>query len=165
MKKFFIIFGITSVVGGLAAYYAYQFSKFSDFTFDVAKINLVNYASDSTNFTLNITFKVTNYSSIEATVSKTNINLSINGTYVGNAYQADALTIPALGYNFIDINITLNSSAFLNNLLSAAVAAPSTPINISVDGTTNIKSSIIGFNIPFQNTYATTVNDLISGLF
>ncbi len=162
MKKFFIIFGIFSLAGSLALYYAEQVRLLAQYKLDVLGIKMVNFSL--TTATLNIQFKITSYSNIEATVGNINFNLSVNGAYVGNAYQANAMVIPAMGFNLININLNIVNAQILNDILNVASAPASTPIVIGIDGTVDVKSGLIGMSVPVQTTYNTSLSELLAGV-
>ncbi len=162
MKKLLIILGITSIAASLFIYYKEQVRLLGQYKLDVLGIKMISFSFES--MTLSVKFKITSYTNIEATVGDVNLDIYVNGTYVGNAYQANKLVIPAMGFNLIDVNIKIINNQIISNIFDIAVAPETTPIEIRIDGTTNIKSGLVGINVPVQNTYVTTLAELLKGI-
>ena len=83
----------------------------------------------------------------------------VNGQFVGALSQPDVMSIPANGYNILNLNVIIQNQQFLTQLLS--FASTGNPINLEVAGTVFVQSGI-GLTIPFDETSTYTLADIIS---
>lgn len=162
MRKFFLVLGVTSLVSCVSYYYYLQYKTLSEYVLNLVGIRLLNLTLDST--TINLRFKITSYSKVEGTVSDIHMDLYINDEFVGTAYQNQPMVIPQMGYNYININMKIQNKSFLKNVFEIGKSNSTEGINIRIEGSTKIKSGMIGISVPVKENYKTTLADLLKGV-
>ncbi len=161
MKKVLIISGILALVASLGIYWWEQYSLLSLFEFDLSGVNVLNLSFDKINLRLRL--KLVSKSNIEFTVSKISVQIYVNGSHVGDAYQESAQVVPAMGYNIVNVDTLIKNNNFINQFMAIAGGDPTTPINVRTVGTCTVTSGFISLSAPFDQTYATTLNELLKG--
>ncbi len=161
MKKFLIITGVLALVIAGGLFYWEQYSLLSLFEFDLVGVNVLNLSLTKMNLKLKL--KLTSKSKIEFTVSKINVQIYVNGSHVSDAYQEAAQSVPAMGYNFVYIDTIIQNNNFINQAMGIAGGDPNAPIKVRTVGTCDITSSDISLSAPFDQTYTTTLNELLKG--
>ncbi len=162
MKKVLIPLGVLSLLVAGGYYWWSQWKLVQNYKVDVVGLKLKSFTLDST--TVGLSLKVTSYTSIEAVLSDVNINITVNGVFVGSANNPDKSTIPANGYNIFSMSVKLNNNNFLNSIGGILSAGENIPITIKLDGTTKIASGFIFVTIPVQTEYTTTLHELLQGV-
>jgi LEA14-like dessication related protein len=161
MKKALIIFGVLALATGLGLFWWEQYSLLALFEFDLVGLSVRNITLEAADLTLKI--KLVSKSKVEFTVSKISVQVFVNGAHVGDAYQEAAQVVPAMGYNYVTIDTTIHNQDFATQLLSIAGSDPSKPITVRTIGTASVKSSFIAITEPFDQTYTTTLHELLMG--
>ncbi len=156
-----ILLGVVILAGTAGAYWWGQYSLLALFQFDLVGLKVLNFSFEQIN--LRIKLKAISKSNIEFQVSKLNVQLYVNGNYVGTASQDAVQNVPAMGYNFLFVDMLIQNSTFLMQLLNVAGSEPHTPIKIRTVGTCNIKSGVLSVSAPFDNSYDTTLYELLYG--
>ena len=162
MKKFLLITGVTSLVAWIGCYYYLQYKTLSEYVVEVAGIKLLSLSLNNT--TINLKLKIISHSKIEGTISDVDMDLYVNDEFVANAYQKEAMVIPQMGYNIVNINLQIENKALLKNVFEIGKGATGNQVAITVKGTTKIKSGFLGFAVPVHETYNTTLGELLKGI-
>jgi len=153
-----VVLGISSLISGLSYYLWTEWRIVNSWQFTIVGLKLLNYGTEYTS--VNVSLKIVNVSSIEATISKLNANVTVGGQYLGTLSQPDVMSIPAQGYNVLSLDVTIQNSTFLQTLLT--FTSTGAPITLNVAGTVLIKSGFLGLTVPFNQTSTYTLADLIS---
>lgn len=160
MKKILIVAGISLLTTGIAFYFAKQYELIKLWSLKIDSVSISKYSSQST--TLSLSIKVVNPSAIEAQISKLNGSVTVNGLFIGNVYQTGIMSIPANGYNIISLNVALDNSNTINQILDISSQGSDGAINIHIIGTLLIKSGFIGVTIPIDDNESYTLGQLLS---
>lgn len=161
LKKVLISLGILSLTGGAAYYFYKQYQLVKAWDFKIVGVSLLNYSSQT--LTLEVSMKITNPSSVEATVSKLNGSVTINGQFIGNIFQTGVMPIPSEGYNIIKLDVQLDNENTINQILSIAGQGSDGAMEIHTIGTLLVKSGFIGVTVPIDDTSNYTLGQLLSG--
>ncbi len=162
-KKILLISALAGIPVGLLLYYKRQADLLNSFKVDFFAYNVQDFTVEQ--MTIILVFKILNPTSIEGKISKGNIDiyLSANGgneRYAGNAYITTPQVIPAQGFNYIDVSVKVDNSVVVNDAILALGGSLSAPIAIHMVGTVNVKTGIIGVNIPIDDTEVTSIAQL-----
>ncbi len=161
MKGLLIGIGTLSLLSAAGIYFWQQYSLLALFQFDLKGVSVLNFNTNQ--ITLRLKLKATSKSKVEFQVSKLNVQLYINGEYVGTAYQGDPQNVPAMGYNYLYVDMLIENNAFLMQLMAVAGSDPNRPLAIRTTGTCSVKSGFVKVSTAFDQTYSTTLFELLKG--
>ena len=100
---------------------------------------------------IEFTLRFTNKSKIEATISSLYADLYVNTIYAGNITNADAVVIPAEGFNDFKMAASLAPAELLKNITNTATTLfQSKDIPYRLKGYAKIKSSFVALSVPFD---------------
>ncbi len=159
MKKIAII-GLLLAAGiGIVVYYKKESDLLSKFKVDLEDYKITDFTLGNMNLVLK--FKITSYNSIEGQIVGSNMDIYLNGAYVGNAFNSTPLTIPAQGYNFADVNLKVNNGQLVKDAVDIITGDKNAPIEIRIIGTVKVKTGWIGINIPVDSIQTTSLAELL----
>ena len=161
MKNALITIGILSLATALGLFWWEQYSLLSLFEFDLVGMGIKNISLKSANISFKL--KLTSKSKIEFVVSKISVRIYINGMHIGDAYQEEPQVVPAMGYNYFNIDALIQNKNILSQVLAIAGADPMTPLEVRTVGSCHVKSSFISVSLPFNQTYNTNLHELLVG--
>lgn len=159
VRALLITAGVSAIGYALYRFYQVQVNFIKNIDYKIQEIKVRNV--DIRNLTMDITFRVWNYSNIEATVKELFLDFYVNGVQVGNIQEAkDIVIYPA---KFSDVSFTFNlelQKAFKNILNIVSLTASLKDVKFQAVGYVKIKSSFITKTAPFD--YETTFKEIMS---
>ena len=159
MKRVFILLLLAGAIGGGLWYYKRETDLLKKFKVDIAGYKVTDYTI--ANMNLVVTFMITSYNSIEGEITGSNLDIYINGSYVGNAFNNESQIIPAHGYNYVNVNLKLNNAQLVQSALNIIAADKNKAISIRTVGTVKVKTGFIAMNIPVDDTQTTSLTKLL----
>jgi len=145
-------------------YYQKQVELLNQMQTDFAGISNLGVSGDYTIGT--VKFKISNKSLIEGTLHNINIDVYLNGIYMGNVYQSANMVIPANGYNFISLDFKLSNAPLFTNLATYISDYfnnnTSAQMVFNFKGSVGVSSGILYVNVPVDENYTTTLNQMMS---
>lgn len=146
--------------GGALYYYKQQSELLKKYKIDIVDWRAKNYNLATTD--LEVTFKISSYGQIEAVLSQVALDIFINDQFVASAIQPGNQVIPAMGYNYLKVNVTVRNTQIVKQAMDMLSASKDAPINIRIKGTVKVKTGWIGINIPVDSIEKTSLAKLLS---
>jgi LEA14-like dessication related protein len=145
---------LTGLAGGGYALYRYftkQSELLKDYKVDLTGIKFSNVSQEL--ITMDISFRITNKSSIEATVEQLYADVYLNDAYVGNIVSG-AFPIPAKGTSDdIKFSFSFAGKGILKSIVGIFFSLITThDVPYKIKGSAKLKSLFISFNLPFEYT-------------
>ena len=97
---------------------------------------------------IEINLKIKNSHAWEFHIYDSNVNIELNGTYIGNVKIADQLKIPGKSENSYKVKVTSEFSLLKINLKTILPLIQSPSISVSGKGTILVGSKLFKKNIP-----------------
>lgn len=160
MKKIAIISLIVLAASGAIFYYKRQSDAIKKY-----KIDIVGWRSRGFNLgisDLELTFKVSSYSDIEATVGDVVLDVYMNGVFMASVNQPESQVIPANGYNYLKVNVKVRNDHLVQQAINLLQQDKNANIEIRIVGTVKVKTGWIGIDIPVDDTQVTSLAKLLS---
>ncbi len=160
MKKALIILAIVAVIGFTAfTFYKKQFDKLIDMDYEFMAVQLESASLDNT--VANVKIKLISDSTLEAVIKDLDLDIYIDGVYVGNITENKEILIPAKGYSIVDFHIKADVTEVKTNALNliGKIWINKDAI-LTLKGKAKIKFAFL--NIPVPVDYTESVKYLLS---
>jgi LEA14-like dessication related protein len=157
MKKSVLVLGGVGLLGGLLYwYFKRQANLLQQYSVDIVGVKFNTISTNNVNMVISV--KLTNVADIEAKVNKMYMDVAIEGKNAGYVINEKPFSIPAKGYNYIDLNIAFNPKLILTNILGITLGvAQNKDIKIDLNGYANISSGFLSTTLPIK--YSTTLKE------
>lgn len=155
------IIGVSVLVlaaGGALYYYREQGELLKKYKIDIVDWRARNYTLADTD--LEITFKISSYGNIEAIISDVALDVFINDQFIAAAVQPGNQVIPAMGYNYLKVNVKVRNTQLVKQAINIIGASKNAPITIRIKGTVKVKTGWIGISIPVDSIQETSLAKL-----
>ncbi len=152
MKKAVVIVSIVALIG-TAAYFFYkkQIELLQDMEYQFAGIGAGNISLTNTVATLKI--KIISKSTLEAEILDLDLDVYINGSYVGKVTEKSKIIIPAKGYSIVELNVQTNPMQAGTDLFGVLPQiVKNKDANMTLKGFAKTKSAVVTVKVPVDYT-------------
>lgn len=154
MKKWILITAGILTAGLAYAGYRYfkrQAALLEDYNAEPIGVKILKWTNDTA--ILEFTIRITNKAAIEATITNMYMDLYLNNTFVGFINNNGTVLVPGKGTADAKVQITFAPKQVLKNIISTiSILMATKDVPYQLKGSVKIKSSFIGFSVPFDYT-------------
>ena len=152
MKKVIVIIAIVGAVAtGGYLFYKSQYEKLLDMQYTPLGIQ-VDISDDATT-KAKIKLQISSDATIEAVIKRLDLEVSVNGVYLGKINEDREIIIPAKGYSIVDINISVSNMQVITNAVNlAGQIFKQKDAELTLKGKVKVKTAFLTVNVPVNYT-------------